>query len=193
MPYNTKNKLTPKNSNALLQILENRFVKNMYRHKGIIWEKVKEKLEAKPEKIWSLNEMENTGGEPDVVGYDKKRDEYIFMDCAAESPKGRRSFCYDKASLESRKEFKPKNSAMHCADEMGIEVLTEEEYRTLQMLHKEGEKLDTKTSSWLKTPTEIRKLGGAIFGDYRYGTIFIYHNGVESYYAGRGFRGVLKV
>lgn len=161
----------------------------MNRHKGIEWNKVQEKLEANPEKLWSLNEMEVTEGEPDVVGYDKKTGEYIFFDCSPESPKGRRSICYDHEALESRKEHKPKHSALGIAEEMGIEILDEQQYRELQKLGK----FDTKTSSWIKTPADIRKLGGAIFGDWRYGHVFIYHNGAESYYAARGFRGSLRV
>lgn len=161
----------------------------MNRHKGIEWNKVQEKLEANPEKLWSLNEMEVTEGEPDVVGYDKKTGEYIFFDCSPESPKGRRSICYDHEALESRKEHKPKHSALGMAEEMGIEILDEQQYRELQKLGK----FDTKTSSWIKTPADIRKLGGAIFGDWRYGHVFIYHNGAESYYAARGFRGSLRV
>ncbi len=173
----------------LLSILKAHFEKNTERHKGLEWEKVQTKLEANSNKCWSLNEMERTGGEPDVVGYDSSTDEYIFYDCAAESPVGRRSLCYDREGLESRKEFRPENSAIDMAAEMGIELLTEEQYWTLQQLGK----FDTKTSSWLKTPDHIRKLGGSIFGDYRYGTVFVYHNGAQSYYAGRGFRGVLRV
>lgn len=161
----------------------------MNRHKGIEWNKVQDKLEANPEKLWSLNEMEVTEGEPDVVGYDKKTGEYIFFDCSPESPKGRRSICYDHEALESRKEHKPKHSALGMAEEMGIEILDEQQYRELQKLGK----FDTKTSSWIKTPADIRKLGGAIFGDWRYGHVFIYHNGAESYYAARGFRGSLRV
>jgi len=173
----------------LLSTLQDRFEKNMHRHKGVDWSKLQAKLEASPEKLWSLHEMESTGGEPDVVGYDKKSGEYIFYDCSAESPKGRRSVCYDREALESRKEHKPKQSAMDMASAMGIEILTEEQYRELQKL---GE-FDTKTSSWVKTPPEIRKLGGAIFCDRRYDTVFVYHNGAESYYAARGFRGLLRV
>lgn len=161
----------------------------MSRHKGLEWSKIQTKLETSPQKLWSLNEMEETGGEPDVVGYDEKTGEYIFYDCSAESPKGRRSVCYDMEALESRKEHKPKNSAIGMAGEMGIEVLTEVQYHELQQL---GE-FDTKTSSWLVTPTGIREIGGAIFGDWRYGKVFIYHNGAESYYAARGFRGSLRV
>lgn len=173
----------------LLDILMKRFEKNMSRHKGVTWHVVLEKLERNPDKLWSLNEMERTGGEPDVIDYDKKTGSIVFADCAAESPKGRRSICYDHEALESRKEHKPENSAMQMASDMGIEVLTEEEYRQLQKLGN----FDSKTSSWLKTPADIRKLGGAIFGDYRFGHVFIYHNGAESYYAARGFRGVLRV
>jgi hypothetical protein len=173
----------------LLLLLRARFEKNIQRHKGIEWTKVQAKLEANASKLGSLNQMETTGGEPDVVGYDKKTDEYIFYDCSAESPAGRRSICYDPEALESRKENKPKHSALGMAAEMGIEILTEEQYRELQRLGK----FDTKTSSWIKTPAEIRKLGGAIFGDWRYGMVFVYHNGAESYYAARAFRGSLRV
>ena len=173
----------------LLSALKARFEKNMNRHQGFEWAKVKAKLEADSEKLWSLNEMERTGGEPDVVGYDKKTGEYVFYDCSAESPKGRRSVCYDREALESRKEFKPKDTAMDMAAAMGIEILTEEQYRELQKVGT----FDTKTSSWLKTPSEIRKLGGAIFADRRYNHVFVYHNGAESYYAARGFRGLLRV
>ena len=158
-------------------------------HKGIEWSEVQEKLETNTEKLWSLNQMEETGGEPDVIGYDKETGEYIFCDCSAESPKGRRSICYDHEALESRKENKPQNSAMNMADEMGIELLTEEQYRVLQRLGS----FDTKTSSWVKTPDNIRKLGGAVFCDRRYDTVFLYHNGAESYYGSRGFRGILKI
>lgn len=184
-----KKELAPKQREDLLKVLKVRFEKNISRHKGVEWAKVQAKLEANVEKLWSLNEMERTGGEPDVVSYDKKAGEYIFYDCSAESPQGRRSFCYDGEALKSRKEHKPKNSAMNMAAEMGIELLTEEQYRELQKMGN----FDTKTSSWVKTPVEIRKLGGAIFADFRYGTVFVYHNGAESYYAGRGFRGLLKV
>lgn len=173
----------------LLRALKARFEKNMNRHKDLQWANVQAKLEAHPEKLWSLHEMERTGGEPDVVGYDKKTDETIFYDCSAESPKGRRSICYDRKALEARKEHKPKNSAMDMAAAMGIELLTEEQYRALQKL----EEFDTKTSSWVKTPTDIRELGGALFCDRRYDTVFVYHNGAESYYAARGFRGLLRV
>lgn len=184
-----KKQLSPAQCAALLSVLKSRFEKNMKRHKGIEWAKVQAKLENHPEKLWSLHEMESTGGEPDVVGFDKKTTEYIFYDCSAESPNGRRSFCYDNEALKSRKEHKPTNNAMDMAAAMGIELLTEEQYRELQKLGS----FDTKTSSWLKTPDEIRKLGGAIFADFRYGNVFIYHNGAESYYAARGFRGLLKV
>lgn len=179
--------LSAKQSEELLGVLKARFEKNMKRHKGIEWAKVEARLEAHAEKLWSLNEMERTGGEPDLVGHDKG--EYIFYDCSAESPKDRRSFCYDGEALKSRKEHKPKNSAMNMAAEMGIELLTEEQYRELQEL---GD-FDMKTSSWIKTPAEIRKLGGAIFCDRRYDKIFVYHNGAESYYAARGFRGSLRI
>lgn len=173
----------------LLGILKIRFEKNMNRHEGLEWHKIQSKLEANIEKLWSLNEMERTGGEPDVVGFDKKTDEYIFYDCSEESPKGRRSFCYDHKALESRKENKPANNVIDMAVTMGIEILTEEEYRYLQKIGK----YDTKTSSWILTPSDIRKLGGAIFADFRYGKVFVYHNGAESYYAARGFRGSLRV
>ncbi len=184
-----KKKLSPEQREQLLSALKARFEKNTNRHKGLEWAKVQAKLEANAEKLWSLNEMERTGGEPDVVGHDKKTGEYIFYDCSAESPKGRRSVCYDHEALESRKEHKPKNSAMGMAAAMGIEILSEEQYRELQKLGN----FDEKTSSWLKTPTDIRELGGAICGDFRYGHVFIGHNGAESYYAARGFRGVLRV
>ncbi|MBK6380943.1 MAG: DUF4256 domain-containing protein [Chitinophagaceae bacterium] len=184
-----KKKLPAAQSSALLNTLKTRFDKNMTRHKGMEWAKVEAKLNADPEKLWSLNEMEATGGEPDVVGFDKKTGEYIFYDCAPESPAGRRSFCYDHEALEKRKENKPKNSAVKMATEMGIELLTEEQYRALQQLGN----FDSKTSSWIKTPSDIRKLGGAIFADYRFGRVFVYHNGAESYYAGRAFRGWLRV
>ena len=173
----------------LLEILKNRFEANMNRHKNLDWNKVVEKLKANPKKLAALNEMEKTNGEPDVVGYDKETNEYIFFDCVVESPVARRSFCYDKEALESRKKFKPENSAVQMAKTMGVEILTEEQYRYLQTLGN----FDTKTSSWLKTSNEIRKLGGAIFGDFRFNTVFVYHNGAESYYGGRGFRGTLKV
>ena len=185
----TKKELLQDKSNELLQILQTRFEKNSDRHKGLEWKNIQSKLESNPEKLWSLNEMEATGGEPDVVEYDNKTDEYIFVDCSVESPSGRRSFCYDREALDKRKENKPKNSAIDVASAMGIELLTEEQYRDLQKLGK----LDTKTSSWIVTPTDIRKLGGALFADFRYGTVFIYHNGADSYYAARGFRGSLRV
>ncbi|KQS48594.1 MULTISPECIES: DUF4256 domain-containing protein [Flavobacterium] len=184
-----KKKLSASQSETLMGILRTRFEKNANRHKGLKWSDIQAKLEANPEKLWSLDEMEETGGEPDVVGFDKKTGEYIFYDCTPESPKGRRSICYDPQALESRKEHKPKDSAIAMADAMGIEILTEEQYRELQKL---GE-FDLKTSSWVKTPTEIRKRGGALFCDRRYDTVFLYHNGAESYYAARGFRGCLKV
>ncbi len=184
-----KNKLSSDQQKELLKILKTRFEKNMKRHKGIEWAKVQAKLESNPEKLWTLDEMEATGGEPDVVGFDKKSGEYIFYDCSPESPKERRSICYDHEALESRKEHKPKNSAIGMAADMGVEILTEEQYRELQQL---GD-FDTKTSSWIKTTPEIRKLGGALFCDRRYNTVFLYHNGAESYYAARGFRGSLKV
>jgi hypothetical protein len=173
----------------LLLALQARFEKNMSRHNEIEWSNVQAKLEANSEKLWSLNEMESTGGEPDVVGYDEKTDEYIFYDCSAESPKGRRSVCYDREALESRKNHKPENNVIDMTVAMGIELLTEEQYRELQKLGK----FDTKTSSWVKTPAHIRKLGGAIFCDRRYDHVFMYHNGAESYYAARGFRGSLRV
>lgn len=173
----------------LLKALKTRFEKNMNRHKGLEWAKVQARLEANTEKLRSLNEMEKTGGEPDVVGQDKKTGEYIFYDCSAESPIGRRSVCYDREGLESRKENKPENNAVDMAAAMGIELLTEEQYRKLQKLGN----FDAKTSSWLKTPSEIRKLGGAIFADFRYGNVFVYHNGAQSYYAARAFRGALRI
>ncbi len=173
----------------MLSAVKARFEKNLNRHEGLEWAKVKATLEACPEKLWSLSEMEKTGGEPDVVGQDKKTGEFIFFDCSAQSPSGRTSICYDREALDSRKEFKPKTSAMDLAAAMGIEVLTEEQYRELQKL---GE-FDTKSSSWVKAPADIRKLGGALFGDRRYGHVFIYHNGAQSYYGGRGFRGALRV
>ena len=186
-----KKKLSAEQRKNLLDVLKARFEKNKSRHKGIEWANVQTKLDspAGGEKLWSLNEMERTGGEPDVVGYDKKTGEYIFYDCSAESPGGRRSICYDREGLDSRKEFKPENNAVDMAAAMGIELLTEEQYRELQQLGK----FDTKTSSWVKTPADIRKLGGAIFADFRYGTVFVYHNGAQSYYGGRAFRGWLRV
>lgn len=184
-----KKKLSPEQQQELLRVLKARFEKNSSRHNGLEWNNVHARLEANPGKLWSLHEMEITGGEPDVVGQDKKTGEYLFYDCAAESPKGRRSLCYDRKALDSRKEHKPADSAMDMATAMGIELLNEEQYRALQKLGK----FDTKTSSWIITPPDIRKLGGALFGDYRYGTVFVYHNGAESYYAARGFRGSLRV
>jgi hypothetical protein len=184
-----KKESSPKQREELLKTLKARFEKNLNRHKGLAWAKVQARLEASAEKLWSLHEMEQTGGEPDVVGQDKKTGEYIFFDCSAESPKGRTSFCYDREALDSRKEHKPKNSVMDMAAAMGVEILTEEQYRELQKL---GE-FDTKSSSWVKTPADIRKLGGALFCDRRYGHVFVFHNGAESYYSGRGFRGSLRV
>ncbi len=185
---NSKKKSLPE-LDELLKILQARFEKNSNRHKGLVWEKVLARLEANPDKLSSLAEMELTGGEPDVIGFDKKTGEFIFCDCSQESPAGRRSLCYDHEALEKRKEHKPKSSAKRMAEEMGIELLNEEQYKQLQQL---GE-FDTKTSSWIETPPEVRKLGGAIFADYRFGMVFVYHNGAESYYAGRAFRGILKV
>jgi hypothetical protein len=184
-----KKALSQKQRVELLDILQARFEKNLNRHEGCAWTKVLAKLEAHPDKLWSLHEMEHTGGEPDVVGQDKKTGEFIFFDCSAETPVGRTSLCYDREALDSRKEFKPKNSVVDLATAMGINLLTEEEYFTLQKL---GE-FDTKRSSWIKTPAEIRKLGGALYGDRRYGRVFVGHNGAESYYSGRGFRGSLRV
>ena len=184
-----KKELSPKQREDLLKILQARFEKNMNRHKKLEWTKIRAKLEANPEKLWSLNEMERTGGEPDVVGYDKKTDEYVFYDCSPETPQGRTSVCYDREGLESRKEHRPKNTAIDMAAAMGIELLTEEEYQELQKLGN----FDTKTSSWVKTPADIRKLGGALYCDRRYGRVFVGHNGAESYYSGRGFRGSIKV
>jgi Protein of unknown function (DUF4256) len=186
---NNKKELAPEQREVLLKALKDRFEKNMNRHKGFEWAKVQAKLEANTEKLWSLNEMERTGGEPDVVGHDKKTGEYIFYDCSAESPKGRRSVCYDREGLESRKEHKPENNAIDMAAAMGIELLTEEQYRELQELGN----FDTKTSSWVKTPSDIRKLGGALCAEFRYGTVFVGHNGAQSYYAARAFRGSLRV
>jgi hypothetical protein len=184
-----RNELSLEQRDELLNTLKSRFEKNMNRHKGVEWAKVQAKLEANPDKLWPLNEMEVSGGEPDVVGHNKKTGEYIFYDCSAESPKGRRSLCYDRKALDSRKEYRPENSAVDMAEAMGIDILTEEQYRELQQL----EKFDIKTSSWIITPADIRKLGGAIFCDRRYDTVFVYHNGAESYYAARGFRGWLSV
>jgi hypothetical protein len=189
MTKSTKKELSPKQREELLTVLKARFEKNMNRHQGLEWTKVRARLEANAEKLWSLNEMERTGGEPDIVGQDKNTGEYAFYDCSPESPKGRTSLCYDREALDSRKEHKPKSSAMDMAAAMGIELLTEEQY---QELHRLGA-FDTKSSSWLKTPGDIRKLGGAIFGDRRFGRVFLYHNSAESYYSGRGFRGWLRV
>ncbi len=189
MTKRNKKELSPEQRDELLRALKARFEKNKNRHKGLEWANVQAKLEANAENLRSLNEMEITGGEPDVVGHDKKTDEYIFYDCSAESPKGRRSICYDHEAHESRKEHKPENSAIEMAAYMGIEILTEEQYRELQKLGK----FDTKTSSWIKTPADIRGLGGAIFADWRYSHVFVYHNGAESYYAARAFRGSLRV
>jgi len=186
---NTKRELPPRQREELFRALKARFEKNMNRHEGLDWAKVQAKLEASVEKLWSLNEMERTDGEPDVVGHDKKTGEYIWFDCSAESPKGRTSLCYDREALDSRKEHKPKNSALDLAAAMGIELLTEEQYQELQKLGN----FDTRSSSWLKTPADVRRLGGAIFGDRRFGRVFVYHNGAESYYGGRGFRGSLRV
>lgn len=186
---NTKKQLSQEQSESLLEVLKARFDKNMGRHPGIEWEQVVAKLRMNPEKLWSLDEMEATEGEPDVIGYDAQSGEYLFCDCSAESPKGRRSLCYDREALDSRKEHKPANSALDMAYEMGVELLTEDQYRALQQLGK----FDQKTSSWVQTPSAIRELGGAIFCDRRYGTVFMYHNGAESYYAARGFRALLRV
>lgn len=184
-----KAELSPEQRKDLLSLLKVRFVNHMNRHIDLDWTNIQAKLEIHSEKLWSLNEMEMTGGEPDVVGYDNKTDEYIFYDCSPESPAGRRSLCYDHEALESRKKHKPENSSVDMSTAMGIELLTEEQYRELQKLGT----FDAKTSSWLKTPSDIRELGGAIFGDFRYGTVFVYHNGADSYYAARGFRGSLRV
>jgi hypothetical protein len=184
-----KKTLSPNQSEKLFNALKVRFEKNMTRHQGVEWAKVKAKLEANAEKLWSLSEMERTGGEPDVIGHDKKTGEYIFFDCSPESPKGRTSVCYDREALDSRKEHKPKNNVIDMATAMGINLLTEEQYRELQALGN----FDAKSSSWLKAPADIRKLGGALFGDRRYGRVFVYHNGAQSYYSGRGFRGWLRV
>ena len=184
-----KKTLSPAQHEELLKVLKTRFEKNMGRHKGLKWENIQTRLEANPKKLWSLSEMEKTGGEPDVVGYDKKTNEYIFYDCSTESPKGRVNLCYDREALDSRKTFKPKNSAMDLAATMSIELLTEEQYRQLQELGN----FDTKSSSWIKTPPDIRKLGGAIFTDRRYDRVFVFHNGADSYYSSRGFRGSLRI
>jgi hypothetical protein len=187
--HSNKKDLSPNQREELLRALKARFEKNMNRHQGLAWDKAQAKLEANAEKLESLHEMERTGGEPDVVGHDKKTGEYIFYDCSADSPKGRRSLCYDREALESRKEHKPEDNAIDMAAAMGIELLTEDQYRELQKLGN----FDTKTSSWVKTPPAIRKLGGALFCDRRYNTVFVYHNGAESYYAARAFRGLLRV
>ncbi|CUB12297.1 hypothetical protein BN2127_JRS1_04084 [Bacillus cereus] len=184
-----KNELSVEQREELIKVLQARFEKNMNRHEDLEWAKVEVKLNANPEKLWSLNEMEVTGGEPDVVGYDKEKDEYIFCDCSKESPKGRRSLCYDLEALEARKKHKPENNVIDVANAMGIELLTEEQYRELQKL---GD-FDMKSSSWVQTPSDIRELGGALFCDYRFGQVFVYHNGADSYYAARGFRGSLRV
>lgn len=189
MAKGTKKELSAKQREELLSTLKGRFEKNMNRHKGLEWTKIQVKLDANSDKLWSLNEMENTGGEPDVVAFDKKSGEFVFFDCSAESPSGRRSFCYDAEALAARKENKPKNSAIAMATEMGIEILSEEEYRALQT----AGKFDLKTSSWVQTPDAIRNLGGALFCDRRYDTVFLYHNGADSYYAARGFRGSIRV
>lgn len=185
----SKKELPQKQREELFKALKTRFEKNMNRHKGLEWTNVQAKLQASTGKLWSLNEMERTGGEPDVVGFDKKTGEYLLYDCAPESPQGRRSLCYDREALESRKEHKPKDSALNMAAAMGVEILTEKQYRELQQLGN----FDTKTSSWVKTPTDIRKRGGALFCDRRYDTVFVYHNGAESYYAARGFRSELRI
>ncbi len=186
---NGTKKLSIEQNEELINVLKVRFEKNIHRHEGLNWSKVQEKLEAHPDKLWSLYEMEGTGGEPDVIGYDKSTDEYIFCDLSAETPKGRRSVCYDREALESRKKHKPENNAIDMATAMGIELLTEEQYRELQKL----EQFDKKSSSWVQTPSDIRDLGGALFCDFRYGHVFVYHNGADSYYSARGFRGSLRV
>lgn len=186
---NTKKLLSPEQRDELLRILQDRFEANVNRHRGVAWAKVRAKLDANADKLWSLNEMERTGGEPDVIGHDKKTGEFIFVDCSPETPKGRTSVCYDREGLNSRKEHKPKDTAIDMATAMGVELLTEEQYRELQKL---GD-FDTKTSSWVKTPDDIRKLGGALFCDRRFGHVFVYHNGAQSYYGVRAFRGVLRV
>ncbi|MGM0579437.1 MAG: DUF4256 domain-containing protein [Bacteroidota bacterium] len=185
----SKKTLSPKEIEDLIITLKKRFEKNLHRHKKLEWNRIQEVLEANPEKMWSLNEMEKTGGEPDVIDFDEKTKEYIFCDCCPESPKGRRSVCYDRDALEARKKYPPKTSAMDMATEMGVGILNEEQYRHLQSI----ENFDQKTSSWLKTPDEVRKLGGAIFGDFRFGRVFIYHNGADSYYGARGFRALLRI
>lgn len=189
MTKENQKELSPEQQETLLRALKNRFEKNRNRHKDLEWSEVQKRIKANTEKLWSLHEMERTGGEPDVVGHDANTGEYIFYDCSTESPKGRRSLCYDREGLESRKEYKPEDSAMDMAAAMGIEILTEEQYRQLQQLGN----FDTKTSSWVKTPPDIRKRGGAIFADFRYGNVFVYHNGAQSYYAARAFRGSLRV
>jgi hypothetical protein len=189
MNQENKKELSSQQCEELFNILKSRFEKNMNRHQGLEWAKIQAKLMANPEKLWSLNAMEQTGGEPDVIGLDNETNEYIFCDCSPESPKGRRSLCYDREALEARKENKPASNALDEANALGIELLNEEQYRELQKFGN----FDTKTSSWLKTPAEIRKLGGALFGDFRYNTVFVYHNGADSYYAARGFRGLLRV
>jgi len=185
----TKKQLIPKQIEAFMELLKDRFEENSHRHQEISWSHVETKLIKFPEKIWSLQEMENTGGEPDVIAYDQIKDEYLFVDCCSETPKGRRSLCYDREALESRKDYPPKNNTIDIAKEMGIELLTEEQYHFLQQI----EEFDLKTSSWLATPDQIRQLGGALFADRRYGRVFVYHNGAQSYYAARGFRGCLRV
>ena len=189
MAKQIKKEISKKEQEELFKILEQRFEKNQKRHKNISWSSVKIKLENQIDKLWSLHKMEDSGGEPDVVAYDKKTDEYIFMDCSPESPKNRRSLCYDRDALDTRKEFKPEDNVLDMASSMGIELINEEQYRELQKIGP----FDLKTSSWIETPAAIRKLGGALFGDYRYGTVFVYHNGAQSYYAARGFRGMIKV
>ncbi|CDG74155.1 MULTISPECIES: DUF4256 domain-containing protein [Acinetobacter] len=186
---NTKKQLTSTQLDLLLELLKARFEKNTHRHKEVDWSNVRDKLIKSPDKLWALQEMENTGGEPDVIVFDQQKDQYLFVDCSPETPKGRRSLCYDREALESRKDHPPKNSAIDLANEMGVELLTEEQYRQLQQI----EEFDLKTSSWLATPVEIRKLGGALFADRRYGRVFIYHNGAQSYYAVRGFRCCLRI
>ncbi|MBP2241549.1 hypothetical protein J2Z40_002112 [Cytobacillus eiseniae] len=189
MTRSVKSELSSEQCEELLNVLKGRFEKNMHRHQGLEWTKVQAKLEANRDKLWSLNEMEVTDGEPDVIHYDEKKDEYTFCDCSAESPKGRRSVCYDREALEARKKNKPENSAVDMATAMGIEMLTEKQYRDLQKL----ENFDKKTSSWVQTPSEVRELGGALFCDFRFGYVFVYHNGADSYYGARGFRGSLSV
>jgi hypothetical protein len=189
MATDINKELSLKKRDEIIKVLKSRFEKNMHRHPDIDWRKLESKLLSDGDKLWSLNEMENTGGEPDVVGFDKELNEYIFYDCSVESPAGRRSICYDRAALESRKKFKPKNNALDMADAIGIKILTEKQYRELQKLGN----FDTKTSSWIATPKEIRALGGSLFADFRFNTVFVYHNGAESYYAARGFRGSLNV